>query len=96
MSLDEENGEPPAKRRKLATICATNLCSNLTNNSQLDDVTFIIGPDKEKITGNRTIFALQSPVLQALLFGNMMEAKSNEITISDITAPAFTFLKNLF
>ena len=98
MSLDEEMSPPPEKRRKLSSICANNLCSNLTtnNNTQLDDVTFIVGVDEQRITGNRTIFALQSQVFRAMLFGGMMEAKSDEITIDDVTGVAFAFLKNLF
>ena len=73
-----------------------NLCSNLTNNARLDNVTFIVGPAKEKIAGNRTVFALQSSVFEAMLFGNMIEAKSNEIVIDDVTPAAFKFLKDLF
>ena len=95
MSLDDSDIRPQ-KKRKLSSICANNLLSNLFDNSQLDNVTFIVGPDKEKIPGNRTVFALQSPVLQAMLFGNMIEAKSDEIVISDITPQSFKFLKDLF
>ena len=98
MSLDDDLSPPPQKRRKLSSICGNNLLSNLStdNNSQLDDVTFILGPGKQRIPGNRTIFGLQSQVFRAMLFGNMMESKSDEITIDDITGAAFTFLKNLF
>ena len=98
MSLDdqEEIAPPPEKRRKLSGICVNNLCANLINNSQVDNVIFVVCPAKEKIAGNRTIFGLQSPVLQAMLFGNMMDAKSDEIIISDVTPQAFKFLKDLF
>ena len=87
---------PPKKRRKLNEICGANFLANLSNSNQLEDVTFIVGKEKEKIGGNRTIFALQSSVFRAQLYGKMTEAKSNEIIIEDITPQTFTFLKNIF
>ena len=95
---DQDNSlaPPPKKRRKLSEICGANFLANLSNTSKLEDVTFLVGKEKEKIRGNRTIFALQSSVFEAQLYGQMQEAKSNEIIIEDITPPAFTFLKNIF
>ena len=87
---------PPKKRRKLNDICGANFLANLPHTNQLEDVTFIVGKEKEKISGNRTIFALQSSVFRAQLYGKMQEAKSNEIIIEDITPQAFAFIKHIF
>ena len=104
MALDDHEDHtytsPPEKRRKLSSIFSSNSCSTSSakNNAQLDtdNITFIVGPTKQRVGGNRTFFASQSQVFRAMLFDNMMEAKSNEIIISGVTGAAFTFLRNVF
>eukprot|EP01083_Nonionella_stella_P076292 207839_1 len=55
---------------------------------KFSDVTFIVGESKEEIKANRFLLASHSPVFEAMLYGNMVEASPDaEIEIKD-TKPA--------
>ena len=95
----DESAPPLFKRRKLSSIFSNKLVAKAPVFDELEDVTFIVGNKEtgiEHIGGNRTVFAVQSDVFQAQLFGKMEEGKKDEIIIEDVTPAAFTFLKNLF
>ena len=96
---EQDDAPPPAKKRKLSSYFSNSFVAKSPIFDQLENVTFIVGNKEtgiENIRGNRTIFAVQSDVFQAQLFGNMAEGSKDEIVIDDITPEAFTFLKNLF
>ena len=103
--LMEESGlsPPPPKRRKISCSegsYVTNLQTNLQQCNELEDVTFLIGKEKEAIKGVRCVFALQSPVFKAMLYGHMMESNASNndepIVIDDVSPGAFKFIKDAF
>ena len=87
------------KTQKLSHIFSSKLVAKAPVFEELEDITFIVGNKEtgiEHIGGNRTIFAVQSDVFQAQLFGKMQEGKKDKIIVEDVTPAAFTFLKHLF
>ena len=86
---------PPTKRRRLDTSCLS-----LSLLDDMNDVTFQVGNEMDgilNIAANRTIFALQSPVFKAQLYGKFAENKSDiVIKVPNITPYAFNLIKKLF
>lgn len=51
----------------------------LSNEQNLCDTTFVIGPTKHKMHGIRSLLANMSPVFKAQLFGVFREAAKGEV-----------------
>lgn len=79
---------------------------SLLLDSKYDDVTFRFpsihsndnsglcdGDSEFEIRGSKAFFCAQSEVLANMLYGSMMEASSNVVTITDISIEAFQFFK---
>eukprot|EP01083_Nonionella_stella_P105228 302574_1 len=69
--------------------------ADIVKNDKYRDVTFIIGEDATKFHVNRMFLSAISPVLEAMLYGNMEESKPNaEIAIKDINHVGFECILN--
>lgn len=65
--------------------------AHLLNTGQLSDCTFSVGGVTQK--AHRLVLAAASPVFEAMLYGPMVEASSNNpITIPDIAPEIFKIL----
>ena len=51
------------------------------------DVVFLVGEEKRRVCAHRAILACQSDYFETLLFGEMLEAKKEEIALVDIAHP---------
>lgn len=80
--MDEKS--TPRRERYSFAISA----KSLANNELYSDISFIVGPEKEKIYGHKNLLALGSPVFHRMFFGSWKES-SDLITIPDISSRGF-------
>ena len=66
---------------------AHNQVISLWRDQKHTDVTFLVGAERKRVDAHRTILACQSCYFQSLLFGEMLEAGSDEIALLDISQP---------
>ncbi|XP_060064922.1 BTB/POZ domain-containing protein 1-like [Ylistrum balloti] len=62
----------------------------ILTSSLANDVTFIVGQDKERISAHKLVLICRSPVFFAMLMGHL--ADTEEITIPDISSETFKIL----
>ena len=58
-------------------------------NSELSDITFLVGPEKVAIPAHKTLLSFCSPVFQAQFTGPLSNAQSSTVEITDIDSDTF-------
>ncbi|KAJ3377872.1 hypothetical protein HDU92_007896 [Lobulomyces angularis] len=69
-----------------------NNLDNLYSSNNFNDVTFIVGPEKIKVEAIKLLISINSPVIEKLLFNNMIETKQNVIELPNCFPEAFKIL----
>ena len=58
-------------------------------NSELSDITFLVGPEKLAVPAHKTLLSFCSPVFQAQFNGPLSNAESSVIEITDMDSDTF-------
>lgn len=64
-----------------------NQARTLFNQSELADVSFLVGENKKKVYAHRFVLAVGSPVFKQMLYGDLKEGDA--IEIPDLTVAGF-------
>lgn len=81
IKMDEES---PLSKPYSFAACA----KSLANNELYSDISFLVGPEKEKIFGHKNILSLGSLVFHRMFYGSLKE-NNDQITIPDISSRGF-------
>eukprot|EP01084_Bolivina_argentea_P213838 363085_1 len=92
--LNGEDAPHKKKRRLTSTNPATNI-RNTVDEKKMNDVEFIIGKEKEHVSGIGAYFAAQSEPIKAMLYGTMYESLNGEVILADITPQAFRYFRDI-